>query len=183
MTFAEFYKELNPNDKIEFLDISKIEFGLYSYNVLNERDGVECKLPPVDIKTLEQYNNLQQQFINSDKIVIAFPNWNNTCPSSVVSYFSAVMSAGVTFRFTENGGEGLLKGKKALIILSSGGSYVFNNEQISCYAIEWARSVFAMAGIDEVYYSVADGIEETPEETEQIRQKAINELKDIATKF
>jgi FMN-dependent NADH-azoreductase len=59
----------------------------------------------------------------ADLIVIASPMYNFGMSSTLKAWFDHVLRAGVTFRYTENGPEGLMKGKKAVVIESRAGFY------------------------------------------------------------
>ena len=59
----------------------------------------------------------------ADLIVIASPMYNFGMSSTLKAWFDHVLRAGITFRYTENGPEGLLKGKKAVVIQSRAGLY------------------------------------------------------------
>ena len=59
----------------------------------------------------------------ADIIVIAAPMYNFGIPSTLKAWFDHVLRAGVTFRYSEAGPEGLLKGKRAIVIESRGGLY------------------------------------------------------------
>jgi FMN-dependent NADH-azoreductase len=59
----------------------------------------------------------------ADMIVIASPMYNFGMSSTLKAWFDHVLRAGVTFRYTAAGPEGLLKGKKAVVIESRGGLY------------------------------------------------------------
>ncbi len=60
----------------------------------------------------------------ADLLVIGVPMYNFTVPSMLKSWFDHIARAGVTFRYTANGPEGLLKGKKAVLLFSRGGLYL-----------------------------------------------------------
>jgi FMN-dependent NADH-azoreductase len=59
----------------------------------------------------------------ADLVVIASPMYNFGMSSTLKAWFDHVLRAGVTFRYTENGPEGLMTGKKAVVIESRGGFY------------------------------------------------------------
>ena len=56
-------------------------------------------------------------------IVIGLPMYNFGIPSTLKAYFDQIARAGVTFRYTENGPQGLLTGKKAYVFATRGGLY------------------------------------------------------------
>jgi len=59
----------------------------------------------------------------ADVVVIGAPMYNFGIPVQLKSWFDAIARAGVTFRYTESGPEGLLKGKKVFVATSRGGIY------------------------------------------------------------
>jgi FMN-dependent NADH-azoreductase len=59
----------------------------------------------------------------ADLLVIASPMYNFGMSSTLKAWFDHVLRAGVTFRYTENGPEGLMKGKRAVVIESRAGFY------------------------------------------------------------
>ncbi len=84
---------------------------------------------PVESRTAEQSarvaldDALIAQVQAADVVVIGAPMYNFGIPVQLKSWFDAIARAGVTFRYTENGPEGLLKGKKVFIATARGGVY------------------------------------------------------------
>ena len=70
---------------------------------------------------------LQQELIgelkDSDVLVIGAPMYNFAIPSGLKTWFDHVLRAGETFKYSEAGPEGLVTGKKAIVVLSRGGLY------------------------------------------------------------
>lgn len=63
------------------------------------------------------------EFQKADIIVIGVPMYNFSTPSSLKSWIDRVARAGVTFKYTDKGVEGLVKGKSVVILSSRGGFY------------------------------------------------------------
>ena len=59
----------------------------------------------------------------ADTIVLAVPMYNFGVPSTLRTYFDHVARAGVTFRYTSAGPEGLLAGRRAYLFVTRGGIY------------------------------------------------------------
>jgi FMN-dependent NADH-azoreductase len=59
----------------------------------------------------------------ADVIVMGAPMYNFAMPVQLKTWFDAVARAGVTFRYTEAGQEGLLKNKKVYVAAARGGVY------------------------------------------------------------
>jgi FMN-dependent NADH-azoreductase len=59
----------------------------------------------------------------ADTIVFAVPMYNFSVPSTLRAYFDHIARAGVTFRYTSAGPEGLLKGRRTYVFVTRGGVY------------------------------------------------------------
>src|SRR5262245_41688744 len=60
---------------------------------------------------------------SADTIVLAVPMYNFSVPSTLRAYFDHIARAGVTFRDTSSGPEGLLGGRRAYLFVTRGGVY------------------------------------------------------------
>ncbi len=72
-------------------------------------------------KVLDFSNELVAELESADHIVIASPIYNFSIPATLKAWVDLIARAGLTFRYTENGPEGLLINKKATIVMASGG--------------------------------------------------------------
>ncbi|MBD3646164.1 MAG: NAD(P)H-dependent oxidoreductase, partial [Pseudomonadales bacterium] len=68
-------------------------------------------------------DELIDELMAADALVIALPMYNFNVPSALKAWFDHVARAGTTFRYTENGAEGLATGKKAYVFATRGGIY------------------------------------------------------------
>lgn len=84
---------------------------------------------PADQRSAEQSARVAQddaliaEAQAADVIVIGAPMYNFSMPIQLKAWFDAVARAGVTFRYTETGPEGLLKNKKVYVATARGGIY------------------------------------------------------------
>src|SRR5580658_2441683 len=77
-----------------------------------------------------QYSDtLIDEIKRADVIVLGLPMYNFGVPSQLKAYFDHIARVGVTFRYTANGPEGLLKGKKAYVFAARGGVYAGNDTE------------------------------------------------------
>ena len=74
-----------------------------------------------DAERLALSDTLVAELSAADTIVIGTPIYNFSAPASLKAWMDLVARPGVTFRYTENGPEGLLGGKKAIVTVASGG--------------------------------------------------------------
>ena len=63
------------------------------------------------------------ELASADTVVLSVPMYNFSVPSTLRAYFDHVARAGVTFRYTSAGPEGLLQGKQAYVFITRGGIY------------------------------------------------------------
>ena len=106
-----------------------------------------------DQRTAEQKQTLAAsdafvaQVKAADTLVIGTPIYNFSVPAAVKAWIDMIARARETFRYTENGPEGLLKGKKAIIVITSGGTPI--GSEID-YASDYLRHVMGFIGITDV---------------------------------
>jgi FMN-dependent NADH-azoreductase len=91
----------------------------------------------------------------ADVIVIGLPMYNFGVPSTLKAYFDHVARAGATFRYTANGPEGLLRGKRACVIATRGGRYAGTPSDLQS---AFVRQFLAFIGITDVEFVYAEGL-------------------------
>lgn len=89
----------------------------------------------------------------ADTIVIGVPIYNFSIPASLKAWIDLIARARKTFRYTEAGPEGLLKGKKAYLVVTSGGVPVGSDYD---FATGYLRHVLGFVGITDVSIIAAD---------------------------
>ena len=90
-----------------------------------------------------------------DTLVLGVPMYNFGVPVQLKSWIDAIARSGVTFRYTETGPEGLLKGKKVYVALARGGLYrdTANDSQVP-----YLKSVLGFLGLSDVSFIYAEGL-------------------------
>jgi FMN-dependent NADH-azoreductase len=91
----------------------------------------------------------------ADTIVLASPVYNFGPPATLKAWADLVARAGTTFRYTANGSEGLLKGKKAYLAIASGGTPMGSDID---FMSRWLTFFLGFLGITDVEMVAADGI-------------------------
>ncbi|MBO6854932.1 MAG: NAD(P)H-dependent oxidoreductase [Marivivens sp.] len=89
----------------------------------------------------------------ADTLVIGLPIYNFGVPANLKAWIDLVARAGVTFRYTENGPEGLLNGKRAIIAFASGGTETGSSID---FASGYLRHILSFIGITDVEFVSAD---------------------------
>ncbi|MBI1423345.1 MAG: FMN-dependent NADH-azoreductase [Gammaproteobacteria bacterium] len=92
---------------------------------------------------------------DADVIVLGLPMYNFGVPSTLKAYFDHVARAGVTFRYTSNGPQGLLTGKKAYVLATRGGNY--EGTPLDSQT-PYVRTFLGFLGITDVVFVYAEGL-------------------------
>ncbi|MFL6755177.1 MAG: FMN-dependent NADH-azoreductase [Sphingomicrobium sp.] len=137
---------------------------------------------PLPHLTLESFadTSVLDEFLEADTIVLGAPMYNFTLPSQLKAWIDRIAIAGKTFRYTENGPEGLAGSKRVIVALARGGFY---NEGSPAAALEhletYLRGVFNFIGIEPEFVA-ADGLAIGPEQRESSISQARGETLRLA---
>lgn len=99
----------------------------------------------------------------ADVIVIGAPMYNFGIPSTLKAWFDHVLRAGVTFRYTEAGPQGLVSGKRAVVVLTRGGVYSEGPGQAMDAQEPHLRTLLGFIGITDVTVVRAERLAFGPE--------------------
>jgi FMN-dependent NADH-azoreductase len=91
----------------------------------------------------------------ADVIVLGLPMYNFTISSQLKAYFDHIARAGVTFRYTETGSQGLLSGKSAYVFATRGGQYAGTPADGQT---GYVRQFLGFLGIADVEFVYAEGL-------------------------
>ncbi|WP_250452350.1 NAD(P)H-dependent oxidoreductase [Caballeronia sp. ATUFL_M2_KS44] len=91
----------------------------------------------------------------ADIVVIAAPLYNFGISSQLKAYFDQIARAGITFRYTANGPEGLVKGKKVFVVSARGGKYVGTPHDSQT---PYLQSFLGFLGMTDVSFIYAEGL-------------------------
>lgn len=117
---------------------------------------------------------------DADTVVIGAPMYNFGIPSTLKTWFDYVLRAGITFRYSESGPEGLMKGKRAIVILSRAGFYSAGPAQPMDSQEPHLVNLLGFMGITDVTVIRAEKLAFGPEAREQAINDAKAELAKVA---
>lgn len=89
----------------------------------------------------------------ADVLVIGVPVYNFGIPTNLKAWVDMICRAGITFRYTEAGPEGLVTGKRAILVAATGGTPV--GSEID-FATNYMRHILGFIGISDVEVVAAD---------------------------
>ena len=132
---------------------------------------------PLPHLTLDAFadTSVLDEFLGADTIVIGAPMYNFTLPSQLKAWIDRIFVAGRTFRYTDNGPEGLAGGRRVIVALARGGFYDANSPAASLEHLEsYLRSAFNFIGVEPEFIA-ADGLTLTPTQREDSIAQALGE--------
>lgn len=115
---------------------------------------------------------------DADTIIIGAPMYNFGIASTLKAWFDHVLRAGTTFRYTETGPEGLLTGKRAIVVVTRGGFYSEGAAQWMDSQEPHLRTLLGFVGISDVTVVRAEKLAFGPEAREEAIDAALTQLGD-----
>ncbi|MFH0753901.1 MAG: NAD(P)H-dependent oxidoreductase [Candidatus Omnitrophota bacterium] len=125
---------------------------------------------------MARMDRMTDQLKSADILVVAFPMYNFSQPAAVKAWFDSVMQKGLTWDMGPTGYVGLLKGKKALALVTSGGQYDAGNPYEHCVSLTKVHLGF-MGFETEVV--TAGGINQFPDKASAVLEQAQGKVKDL----
>lgn len=126
-------------------------------------------------------NALVDELFAADTVVIAAPMINFSVASTLKSWIDYVARAGRTFKYSEKGPEGLVTGKRVIIVSASGGIYSEGAAVGFDSQIPWLKNVLAFLGMTDIEVIRVEGTAFGPEAAEKAVQVAAARARDVAS--
>jgi FMN-dependent NADH-azoreductase len=179
-------------------DVIKRLQELYPNITTTVRDLAIHSLFPLTADVLEQMmssdkesafhqtsNALINELIESDILVIEAPMYNYTVPATLKTWFDYILIARKTFKYTENGVQGLVDNKRVFLTLARGGVYSTPEQAAFEYQEKYLHTVLSHIGITNIETIIAEGLsmgQEIADEAVRNAQQKINTISFSDTK-
>lgn len=156
-----------------------------------ERDLVKNPLPPMSPQdmvgvhgshederpSLQRHlaisNELIAELQQADTLVLGVPMYNFGVPAYLKQWVDYVCRAGVSFRYTQNGPEGLIAVKRAFIVTASGGTPIGSEVD---FASRYLEHICRFLGVQDVFHIDASGSKGSPEVVIEAARQQIDAL-------
>ena len=126
-------------------------------------------------KMFELSDKLVQELKESDIIIISAPIYNYGPPATLKAWSDLAARIGETFKFRSDGRrEGLLKNKKAYLVITSGGTKINGAED---FLTPWLKFVLNFFGIEKVEFIGADQMALDYEKSIKEAENQINKIR------
>lgn len=171
--FIEQFQAQNPGGKVTERDLAA--------NPVPHLDltRLQANLTAPEQRTAEQQalatlaDELIGELQTHDVLVLSVPMYNFGIPSTLKAWIDHVARAGVTFRYTATGPEGLLKNKKAYVMAARGGAYQGTAADTQT---PYLKTFLGFVGIDDVTFIYAEKLNMNADQQPQILADAKAEI-------
>ena len=108
---------------------------------------------------LDRGRQALEDFLAADIIVIGAPMYNFSIASQLKAWIDRIAVAGRTFRYTDQGPEGLAGGKRVFVASSRGGLYGPDSPAAGLdHQESYLRGIFGFFGITDLTFVRAEGV-------------------------
>ncbi len=160
-------------------DVTVVHRDLAGGLPLIDEEWIGANFTPADDRTdaqkekLALSDSLVAEIQAADTLVIGLPIYNFSVPAAMKAWIDQVARAGLTFRYTENGPKGLLEGKRAIVVVASGGTQAGSDID---FATGYLRHVLGFIGIHDVELVTADRLMVDAESTLKSAEEQVASL-------
>ena len=170
----------HPDIEVTYRDLATDPIGHLTGTHLAAFQGAAPADPAVQQDVVAGQAALDE-FLAADIVVVGAPMYNFGVPSQLKAWIDRIAVAGKTFRYTENGPEGLAGNKKIIVASSRGGFYGPGSPSAPLEHQEsYLRGVFGFFGITDVTFVRAEGLALGAPAREKALEAARGELAKLA---
>ncbi len=128
---------------------------------------------PAQQRIVAESDALIAELREANEILLAAPMYNFAIPSQLKSWFDHIARAGITFRYTASGAEGLLGGKPVTVIATRGGFYAGTAADSQT---PWLQTMLGFLGLNDVKFIYAEGIAVSTDHKAEALRKAREQI-------
>ena len=153
--FLQRWQASHPADQIVQRDLASTVLPHLDTDLLGGWMKSAAEQTSAEQAALARSNELTEELLAADVLVLAAPMYNFGIPSTLKAWLDHVLRAGVTFKYTETGPQGLLSGKRAIVLTARGGVYAGGPLD---HQEPYLRQALAFIGIHDVQFIHAEGL-------------------------
>ncbi len=178
--FVDAWKNENPTGEIIERDLAITTLPLITDEWTLAAYSDPAKLTPAQIQVLSASDALIDEVVTADTIVIGAPMYNFTIASPLKAWIDQVVRVGRTVLWGPNGPQGILEGKKVVVLTSRGGSFRPGTPTAQYDHQEpYLRHILAFIGLTDVTFIHAEN-QKPGDLAEPSRAAAISQIQQAA---
>lgn len=147
------------------------------HTVLAEKDLAANPLPYLTLDNISSQlsKDLIEELRQTDYLIVGAPLYNFGVPAQLKVYIDHIAKAGETFKYEATGPVGLLKGKKAIVITTTGGYYTDTPIAGMDHSSNYLKDVLSFLGFEVTVVS-SEGIAINKEKALQEAIEKVNQV-------
>ncbi len=159
--FLDSYRATHPKDTVEELDLWHMDLPPFDGDTINAKYAVmhQQSQNKGEQEAWQRVKDMFHQFASADKYLFSLPMWNFSIPYRLKHYIDILTQPGLAFNVSPQGSYiGLVTGKPAVIVYSSGGGYRLGSGA-EAYDMEkpYMKLWLQFIGFKDIREIVADG--------------------------
>ncbi|GAA0558683.1 FMN-dependent NADH-azoreductase [Chitinophaga japonensis] len=147
-----------PGSTVQVKDLTKKAFPHLEEAQIAAFFTPEEHLTPESKAAIRHSDEAIAEIMDADILVIGAPMYNFNIPSTLKAWLDHIARRGVTFSYSEQGPEGLVKNKKAYIVIASGGIYSEGIMQSYDFIVPYLKGILGFIGITDVTVLRVEGV-------------------------
>ncbi|CAG8867615.1 FMN-dependent NADH-azoreductase [Pseudomonas fluorescens] len=168
--FIQQWQAAHPADAVTVRDLAVNPVPHLDANLLGGWVKPEDQRSSDELQALARSNELTDEVLAADVLVLAAPMYNFAIPSTLKAWLDHVLRAGITFKYTPTGPQGLLTGKRAYVLTARGGIHA---GAVTDHQEPYLRQVLGFIGIHDVTFIHAEGLNMSGD----FHEKGLNQAK------
>ena len=165
----------HPRSDVKTVDLVKRKFPHLEEAAITSFFTPVDKHSEKDKEAIRHSDEAIREVMEADILVIGAPMYNFTIHSTLKAWIDHIVRKGVTFSYSEKGPEGLVKGKKVYLILSTGGVYSDGPMKTYDFVEPYLRWMLGFIGLTDITILRVEGTS-IPDLKDTALEKAINAI-------
>lgn len=158
--FIADWKNAHPQDTVTYRDLGHHPVPHVDESWIAAAYSAPDTHSPEQQRAISVSNTLVDELLAADRYVFGIPMYNFSVPSTLKAYIDQIVRVNRTFAVNEQGYQGLVNGKKMLVITSSGGSYKPGTPTAGYdFQEPFLKAIFGLIGITDITFIHADNMD------------------------
>jgi FMN-dependent NADH-azoreductase len=173
-------KQADPNAVVAVRDLVRNPLPHIDADFLQATRTAEGPQSDLQRGAAARSDALIDELFAADVIVIAAPMYNFSIPSTLKAWIDHIARPGRTFSYSEKGPEGLVKGKRAIVINAKGGIYSSGPAQALDHQSSYLRGFLGFIGIADVETIDIEGVGYGPDAAQKAVDDGFKRAQEVA---
>jgi FMN-dependent NADH-azoreductase len=171
--------DAHPEATLTVRDLARDPLPHIDQSFLDGLSLSEEQRGPAERTAIERSDDLIDELLAADTVVIAAPMYNFSIPSTLKAWIDHIARAGRTFQVGDDGAQGLVRGKRVILVLARGGVYSSGPMRQLDYQSTYLRSILSFLGMTDVRIIEVEGTESGLESALQAVEAASRRAREL----